>query len=228
MEIACETADQIVRFPTSAGGNCSIIQNGESLVTDQPGKLFWKYFDSLIRILVAECTKSLVFLHAGAVGWRGKAIVLPGNSFFGKTSFVAELVRNGAVYYSDEYAIFNESGLVLPFARTLSLRSDGPSKFETPTTAEELGGVAGKEPIPLGCLFFTKFVPDSTLDYRVLSTGEGLMEIIPQTIGIKRNTEFALKVLKNALSDAIIVKSPRPDAGGFAREFLECVDNTAF
>jgi hypothetical protein len=34
--------------------------------------------------------------------------------------------------------------------------------------------------------------------------------------------------LKNALSDAIIVESPRPDAGIFARDFLEFVDNTAF
>jgi hypothetical protein len=61
-----------------------------------------------------------------------------------------------------------------------------------------------------------------------MSPGQGIVGIIAQTIGIRRFSEFRIKVLKNALSDAIIVESPRPDAGIFARDFLEFVDNTAF
>ena len=97
-------------------GVCSITQDGKQMVSGEPDHKFWKYFDSLVRILVAEWTRSLVFIHAGAVGWRGKAIVFPGNSFFGKTTLVAELVRRGAAYLSDEYAILDENGVVHPFA----------------------------------------------------------------------------------------------------------------
>ena len=55
-----------------------------------------------IRLFVAETSKTRVFIHAGVVGWRGRAIVLPGKTFSGKSTLVAGLVRAGARYYSDE------------------------------------------------------------------------------------------------------------------------------
>jgi hypothetical protein len=197
------------------------------MVTAEPEKRFWKFFDSLVRILIGEFAKNFVFLHAGAVGWHGKAIILPGNSFYGKTTLVAELVRNGAEYYSDEYAVLDIDGLVHPFPRPLSMRTDGESIVETPTPVEEILGRTGEVPLPVGSVLFTQYVPESQQDYEFLTTGQGIVEIIAQTIAIKRNTEFAINVLKKALSSAIIVKSPRPDAGLFARNFLEFVDNTA-
>lgn len=226
-EIDCESAEQVFSFPLLPSGDCSIIQNGQTMVTDKPDTLMWKYFDSLARILIAEFAKEHVFLHAGVVGWKGKAIVLPGNSFFGKSTLVADLVRNGAEYYSDEYAILDSEGLNHPFARPLTLRPAGKTFIETETPVEEINGKARHMPIPVGLVLFTRFVAESTPNYQYLTTGQGVVEIIAQTIAIKRNTEFAINVLKKALSSAIIVKSPRPDAGSFAREFLEFVDNTA-
>ena len=52
-------------------------------------------FESDLRIFVAEWAKHRVFVHAGVVGWKGKAIVIPGRSFSGKSTLVAELVRAG-------------------------------------------------------------------------------------------------------------------------------------
>src|SRR6201989_340392 len=60
--------------------------------------------ESDLRLYVAERARRRVFVHAGAVGWRGRAILIPGRSFSGKTTLVAELVKAGAKYYSDEYA----------------------------------------------------------------------------------------------------------------------------
>ena len=56
--------------------------------------------------------------HAGVVGWRGRAIVIPGRSHAGKSTLVAELVRRGAVYYCDEFAVLHETGRVHPYRRT--------------------------------------------------------------------------------------------------------------
>jgi hypothetical protein len=211
--IDCEVAEQTFSLQVSPDGICSIIQNGERMVTAATEMRFWKFFDSLVRILVAEFARKVVFLHAGVVGWHGRAIILPGNSFYGKTTLVAELVRCGAEYYSDEYAVIDEVGLVHPFDRPLSLRTDGTSVVETATSVEQINGDVGKTAIPVGCVLFSKYLPESTPDYEFLSTGQGMVKIIAQTIAIKRNTEFAINVLKNALSNAIIVKSPRPDAG---------------
>jgi hypothetical protein len=219
---------QVFELPVEANGKISIIQDGVTMIAKEDSTFrFWKYFDSLVRILVADHSPHLVFIHAGVVGWRGKAIILPGDSFFGKTTFVSELARCGAEYYSDEYAIIDERGLVHPFARPLTMRGKGNDVCETPTEIEQIGGKKGGEPIPVGCVFFTKFDPESRPDYQFVTIGQGIVEIIRQTIAIRRNTEFAIKVLKNAFSNAIIVKSPRTEAEVFAREFLEFVDNTA-
>jgi hypothetical protein len=75
------------------------------------------------HLYVGECASNRVFVHAGVVGWRGRAILLPGASRSGKSTLVAALLRAGARYYSDEYAVLDPLGLVHPFARPLSIRS---------------------------------------------------------------------------------------------------------
>jgi hypothetical protein len=50
---------------------------------------------------------------------------------------------------------------------------------------------------------------------------------VEHAISIRRNSEFAIKVLKNAFSSAIIIESPRSEADKFARDFLEFVDISA-
>jgi hypothetical protein len=60
----------------------------------------------------------LAAVHAGVVGWNGGAAILPGPSHAGKTTLVAELLRHGAVYFSDEYALIDAEGRVHPYALT--------------------------------------------------------------------------------------------------------------
>ena len=79
-------------------------------------------FESHLQLTVAEYAPRHVFVHAGVVGWKGRAIVIPGMSFSGKSTLVAELLRAGATYYSDEYAAIDEHGRVHPYARDLKIR----------------------------------------------------------------------------------------------------------
>ena len=81
--------------------------------------------ESDMQRFVAEMAHRRVFVHAGVVGWQGKAIIIPGRTFTGKTTMVAELVRAGATYYSDEYAVFDLQGRVHPYARPLGMRETG-------------------------------------------------------------------------------------------------------
>src|SRR6476469_10330058 len=66
-----------------------------------------------------------VFVHAGVVGWKGRAILLPGRSMAGKSTLVRALLAAGATYYSDEFAVLDAKGRVHPFPRRLSLRRPG-------------------------------------------------------------------------------------------------------
>src|SRR5882672_8024726 len=65
----------------------------------------------------AEATSDMTFLHAGVVGWQGRAMAFPGRTLSGKTPLVREMLRLGATYYSDEFAVVDDFGLVHPFAR---------------------------------------------------------------------------------------------------------------
>jgi len=66
---------------------------------------------------VALHAPSKLFVHAAAVAWQGSVIVVPGRTCTGKSTLAAALVRAGAAYYSDEFAVIDEAGLVHPFAR---------------------------------------------------------------------------------------------------------------
>jgi len=81
------------------------------------------------------------------VAWEGKGIVIPGRSFSGKSTLVAELLRAGATYYSDEYAVFDKHGRVHPFPKDLEMRTNGDWK-QTRHAAESFGGRTGAKPIP--------------------------------------------------------------------------------
>src|SRR5262249_36261820 len=41
-----------------------------------------------LRWHIAQAARRRIFLHAGVVGWQGRAIVLPGRSFAGKSTLV--------------------------------------------------------------------------------------------------------------------------------------------
>jgi hypothetical protein len=216
-------AEHSFGFTSDEAGTLYLFQNGERVSSDDLRTRFFKFFNSLLRIVVAEHARDRVFIHAGVVAWKGRAIVIPANSFQGKTTLVAELVRNGAEYYSDEYAVLDENGMVHPFPRDLSVRDSQFHERDVPVS--ELGGKTGFDPIPIGAVLLTEYAEDGEWNPEQLTVGQGIMEIIPHTIPRNFNTKFSLKVLNTAVTDAIILKSPRGDAGEFAIKLLSFFDN---
>ena len=189
-------------------------------------KILLNYFESRVTLIIVEYAADFVFVHAGVVGWKGKAIVIPGRSHDGKTTLVAELVKQGAVYYSDEYALFDKDGHVHPFARPLAMRDREQPEIRKNITARTLGGKVGTSPIPLGMLVLTKFKKNANWKPRKLSPGVGIVEILMHTFPTRVNTKFTLSVLKKAVSGAIIVKGLRGDGQIAAEKIINFVDNT--
>ncbi|HLA96748.1 MAG TPA: hypothetical protein VK612_13585 [Pyrinomonadaceae bacterium] len=204
----------------------TLYQNGEKNTHGDSERNFFKFFGSIIRLTVAEFARDLVFVHAGVVGWNGGAIVLPGRSFQGKTTVVAELVRAGATYLSDEYAIFDENGYVHSFPRPLAMRGIEGEYIQTDISVDELGGTFADGPLPVKMIVFTEFREDAVWIPETLSPGLGIVEMVPHTIPIRFNPEFALKVLKIIVNRAIIAKSFRNDAKEFTKILLNFFDIT--
>lgn len=232
-----EKIDHILLISRKKNGDFQLSKNGVNVANSSSETEFYDFLESEIRLTIAEYAVSRVFLHAGVVAWKGKAIVIPGSSFSGKTSLVAALIKKGALYYSDEYAVLDEKGNVHPFPKMLSLRGIIDDYKQMDCTAESLGGEVGCEPIPVGMVLLTEY--DSANDLTtngatdifepaVLSAGRAMLEIILQTIPIRINPKFTLQVLNKVVNDAIIVKTKRGEAEKFADLLLDFFEKTIF
>lgn len=222
--------DDPVRLEISLTGASSftVYNGGEESTTVSGRPEFIRVFESMVRIRVAELAPDHVFLHAGAVAVNGLALILPGKTRSGKTTLVGELVRNGAVYYSDEYAVLDTDGNVLPFSRPLSVRSGSSGSRRTDVTAEQLGGSSGDSPVPCGMVFFTRFAPEEIWLPRDLSPAAGMLELLENAVGIRHDPDKTLKVLNKLALRAIIAKSFREEASHSAIKLLKYFDRRTF
>jgi hypothetical protein len=205
-------------------GNYCLVQDNAEASRSESKYILFKYFSSLLRVAVAEHAVGRVVLHAGVVGWKGRAIILPARSFEGKTTLTAALVGEGADYYSDDYAVFDEKGFVHPFARKLSIRRPN-GEPDASVSAEAIGGKTGRKPLRAGLVALTRFQENAVWEPEVLSPGRGVMELIPHTIPIRKEPGRSLKVLDIIARNAIIVRGPRGEAKKFAKILLEFFDN---
>lgn len=218
--------DQIIELTKSKSGNYRFVHNGTYLASGRSRKKLFKFFDTIVRIAVAESAKELVFIHAGTVGWKGSAILLPGDSFTGKSTLVAALVKCGAEYYSDDFAILDSTGLVQPFPRAISMRTDDGKYVPYELSVDTLGGETGNRHIPVGMILFTKYGPRKKWKPRLLTPGQGILDLVPFTLSLKPQPGFSLKVLNKVTENAIIACSSRGNADRFAKTLLGFFDKS--
>jgi hypothetical protein len=157
------------------------------------------------------------------VVWRGKAIVLPGRSLSGKTTLVAELVKAGATYYSDEYAVLDEAGRVHPYAQPLAIRESERLREQTRYPVEALGGAVGKKAAPVGLVVVSKYQPNSHWRPRQLSPGQGVLELLANTVPAQSRPQESMQALHQAVAQATVLKSSRGEAKDVARALLDAV-----
>lgn len=173
-----------------------------------------------LKVYLAEMAKRRVFLHAGAVGWKGRAILLPGPSFSGKTSMVADLVRAGATYYSDECAVLDRYGRVHPYSTPLAVREPGSIKQKN-YSVEQFGGTIGVEPLRVGLVIVSRYQPGERWNPRMLSPGQAILELLANTIPVRRKPKAVLSTLQSVVSEALVLKGLRGEASETARLILE-------
>jgi len=182
--------------------------------------------ESDLRLFVGEFARHRVFVHAGVVGWKGSAIVIPGRSFSGKSTLVAALVRAGASYYSDEFAVFDAKGMVHPFSKPLEIRAEGDFK-QARVTVGELGGKSGTKPLPVGLVLMTGYKRGATWRPRKLSPGKGVLEMLFNTVSARRSPEKALSTLRQVTKKAEVLKGSRGDTTAMVDALLRRMDRIA-
>jgi hypothetical protein len=180
------------------------------------------FLEGDIELFVAEHATPYLFVHAGVVALNGVAILLPGRSFAGKSTLVTSLVNAGATYYSDEYAVLDADGRVLPYPRKVSLR-DGPhgpaGRLDLSRRAPDED--AARRPISVGLVALLRY--DEAAGWNVTDLGylPAIMAMAEQTVAIQRRPRDAMEILGKVARSARILEGTRDECDTAARRLLE-------
>jgi len=182
-----------------------------------------KFLAARLRRTVAELAPRRVFVHAGVVAHRGRAIVIPGPTMSGKSTLVSELLRHGAIYYSDEYAVLDADGMVYPFPKPVSLRA--PVSFDSiDFEAEYFGASSGNAPLPIGLVVVTHYQVGARWRPRTLSHGQGALTLMAHAIAARRDPRRVMASLLRAVAGAIMLKGVRGEAFDLSKQMLEIME----
>jgi len=163
-----------------------------------------------VQLFVAEHAPRRVFIHAGVVAWKGQAVVIPGRTHFGKSTLVAALLRAGATYYSDEFAVVDSEGRIHPYPQLIGLRDrNGRSKgFD----ATEFSAKVGRKPLMARLILVTRHRDGARWQPQKISRGEGLLALLANTVSARRDAVRALGALSKLVAHATVLKSSRGEA----------------
>jgi hypothetical protein len=185
--------------------------DGAEIAKSRDLKRMLDALESELQLFVAEYSPRRVFIHAGVVGWRGKAIIIPGRSYSGKTTLVKTFVEAGATYYSDEYAVLDSKGFVHPYPRALGVR-ETDAFDQTKYTIESLGGIAGRKPLPVAMVIVSQFKKKANWRPQRLSPGQGTLALLANAVAVRREPELTLTALQQIAPHAEILKGKRGEA----------------
>jgi len=169
--------------------------------------------------------QSLKAVHAGAVVFEGRAILIPGSTHAGKSSMVAELLRRGATLLSDEYALIDEAGRVHAYPRPMLLRDSRMQ--QSPVLPAELGSDYAKEPVPVGWILALQYRPFSDWRIQEVPQSEALMILLRNTPHPMADSPAMVDFFLKAVSAAKCFAGYRGDAVQGADQILHLISAPA-
>ena len=179
---------------------------------------------ALVRVLdeaVIQRLTTLRAVHAGAVLWEGRALLLPGATHAGKSSLVAELLRRGATYFSDEYALIDSQGRVHPYPRPLLLRNGCPEQF--PVLPGECNASVGDAPAPVGWILSLEYRSAGAWTVAAVPQSEALLTLLRHTPHVLAESPDMVVAFQRAVAGATCYAGCRPEADQAAGTILRLV-----
>ncbi len=191
---------RVVVSRTARPGYIRVEWNGRTIAASER----YPYVFTLIQQAADEETLRRLadeaVLHSGVVAHRGRAIILPGSSGSGKSSLVRELLRQGAEYCSDEFAIVDPRGWVHPYPRAMFLRDESGEQY--PALAADLGAAVRTEPVPAALILFLRYESGGGFEIAPLDQSETLMRMLQNTPDILTEKPHVFEPLKTTASRA--------------------------
>ena len=128
------------------------------------GELIYR-LEKMLTIDLQKRRPDLLFLHAAALEWQGKVILLAADSGSGKSTTAWALLQHSFHYLSDELAPIDPETLeVFSYPHALCLKQPPPAPYDLPDATMYLGRTThvpvsampaslAPSPLPLGAIF---------------------------------------------------------------------------
>jgi hypothetical protein len=208
---------------TAAGdGAFDVIVDGATVGAELSRDVAVHVLDAQIRAKIAFLAPDYIFIHAGVVALNDRALVLPAPSFSGKTALVAALVRAGATYYSDEFAVLDTDGWIHPYPRPLSIRAE-EARWGEYASPEAIGGPVGGPPARAGLIVDTKFVPGARWAPEEHGQGSAALALIVNAVPTRERTEATVQAVTRAAEGSTLLRGDRGEAEETAAMLLDAL-----
>lgn len=202
--------------PAGSDRSHRLFLDGESLAHSDRLDHLLARLESQLHFHVATHARRHLFVHAGALTWRGRGLLIPGRSMAGKSELTAALVEAGATYYSDEYAVLDDRGWLHPYAKPLALRRDGTAKLRVECPPGRTGG----GPVPVGAVVLARYVAGASWRPRPVTPGQAMAALLDNTVLARARPGAAMPTLARAASGAVALEGDRGEADRMAGELL--------
>ena len=200
-----------------------VVQDGEVRFQPRTSDEAAQWLSREIDSTVAQHSRGGLFVHAGVVGWRGRAILVPGRSMTGKSTLVSELVRRGATYYSDEFAVIDDDTHARPYARMPVFR--GTRGTEPTEEARACLRLADRPPLPVSLIVSMPYRPGATWCPTITTGARAALPVIDNTILARAKAESTLRMAARLASTVVTLEGTRPDAEIAAPRILEFLND---
>ena len=173
-------------------------------------ELFDALLEAVVRSLIDELD-SAVALHAAAIGWRGKSIVIPGPTGAGKTSLAGWFVANNFEFLTDELVVLPEAGrTTVSLRRPLLAKSAADEviallarsgRSQTVRTASNTiicsdhTAVAANGQREPGLIIFPRFVPGGQLEFASVSPAMAGLKLMECNLNARNLADHGLQTL---------------------------------
>ncbi|MCP4966018.1 MAG: hypothetical protein GY926_12375 [bacterium] len=175
-----------------------------------------------LHLSVALHSRAGVFVHAGVVGWNDRAILLPGRSRWGKSTLVEALVRAGAQYLSDEYAILLPNGRIQSYPRPIHLRTPHGRTLLDPRS---IGTVAQRTYRP-SVAVLARYRPGANWNPEVLSPASTALAAFDGMVVAAVAPERAMQAAATLARQIVAVYSLRDETARTVPAILELAERT--
>ncbi len=192
-----------------------------------PGDLIYHLTDRIV-FHIADKVSEKHCLHAAAVSYKSRALVIPANSGAGKSSFTTWLVANGFDYITDELILIDNDLTIDGLGRPIQIKAHGidavqsqlnsidgiyKGKLANAVPVSSLGGeVSELAEHPLGLLVFPQYKKDLEYSFTKLSSADAGMRLMANHVNARNLEGHGFKAMMQMIRNTPCYSL---DYGGF-------------